>query len=448
MSKLHRTIAAAVLIGLSAAGLTACSSSSTPGAAEESACTPSKGKVTLTYWSWISQGLDKVVASFNASHPDITVKVNTIVGGEAYQDYYNSFKAGKSPDLGMIEYDRIPEFRAADRLRDISACKPVAGLKDRVLPFSYDQVTLGTDAVYATPTDVGTLGLYYRRDLFKQYGLAEPTTWAEFEADAEKLKAANPKIKMASLTPQDVSTVNGLMWQAGARPFSYEGDSFALDMKSATMTKVADYWQRMIDEKLIDTSAPPFSPALYAAWNKGTIASYIGPSWMSFILQQSAAGTSGKWGVLPLPAWSEGERGGGSWGGAATSVFKGSKHPYEAAVFANWLSTSPEANTILFGGGGQSASTKWATSGAYDKPFPFFGGQPVSQVFDRSAKETSPSFQWAPDQTNVNGYLQDALAGAFTGSSTIKEAFAATQQKAVADLKSQSIPVVEKQAAP
>lgn len=443
-----RRLAAAIILVAALAATTACSppagTSATAGTSDNAAlCTPAQGKVDLTYWSWIPN-IEPVVEAFNASHPDIHVDVKVLVGSEAYQNYYNAFKAGKAPDLGMMEYDRIPEFRAANDLRDISGCKPVADLKSRVVPFTYGQVTLGTNAVYATPTDIGTLGLFYRKDIFEKYGLGTPITWADYMAAARKLKAANPAIRMASLTPQDVSTLHGLVWQAGAHPYSYTDNSFVLDMNSPEMVKVADYWQQMIDDELVDTSTPPFSPGLYAAWNKAKMASYIGPSWMFYILQQNAADTAGKWGVLPLPVWNQGEAGGGNWGGGATSVFASSQHPYEASVFANWLSTDPAATKLVFGTGGQSASSSWAQSGAYSAPSDFFGGQPIFEVFQKSADETDSSFQWAPNQTNLNGYIQDALAGAFNGSSSIKAAFAQAQQKAVADLKNLSIPVVEK----
>jgi hypothetical protein len=57
---------------------------------------------------------------------------------------------------------------------------------------------------------------------------------------------------------------------------------------------------------------------------------------------------------------------------------------------------------------------------------------------------TNHNFAWSPDQTNLNGYISDALTGAFNGSSTVLKSLEAAQAKAVADLKSQSIPVVSK----
>ena len=437
-----RTIAGAAVLALTMGGLAACAAPASNGAGSDE-CAPSDGKVTLTYWSWIPN-IDDVVAEFNASHPDIQVEASSIVGDEAYQNYFNALKAGKAPDVGQMEYDRIPEFRAGDHLQNIVNCEPVADLADRVVPWTYNQVSLGTDSLYATPTDIGTLGLYYRTDIFEQYGLGTPTTWDEYMAAAEKLKAANPSISITSFAPQDTSTLQGLVWQAGATPYTYSDDSFVLDMKSEAMNKVADYWQQMIDKGFVDTAATPFSPALYAGWNDGTIASYIGPSWMDFLLQPNAANTAGKWGVLPLPAWEKGQASGGNWGGGGTAVFAGTEHPYEAAVFADWLSTSSEANEAMFSTGGQSASLAWAESGAYDKPIPFYNDQPIFSVFAESADATDTSFQWAPDQTNLNGYLQDALSGAFDGSSTIKDAFATTQSKVAADLESLSIPVEEK----
>lgn len=442
MSFVPRKIAAAVLTVTALVGLAACAS---PSASSDdgAGCEPSDGKVTLSYWSWLP-GIDRAVDAFNESHPDIHVELSNITQAEAYQSYFNALKANKAPDLAMIQYAVLPTFKASDYLQDISACEPVADLADKLVPWTYEQVSLGTDAVYATPTDIGPLALYYRRDIFEKYGLGEPATWDEYRAAAEKLKAADPAVSITSFTPQDFSALLGMAWQAGAKPFTYTSDSFVIDMNSEPMDRVADYWQRMIDDGLVDTSIQPLSPAQYAAWNDGTIASTIGASWLSSLIENNAASASGKWGVLPLPNWTKGEVAGGNNGGASTAVLAGTKHPYEAAVFADWLSTNLDAINIVFSVGGTSAALAWGESGAYDVKYPFYGDQAIFKVFEASAEATDTSFQWAPNQINVNNYLQDALTGAFDGSSTIKDAFAETQTEAVADLKSQSIPVQEK----
>lgn len=439
MSPTRQRTALFIIAAIAVTGITACGPSS-ENASDTGGCSPSKEKVVLDYWTWLP-GADGAVAAFNESHPDIEVKLNAIPGGsDAYQAYFNALKAENQPDLAMIEYDHLPNFRVSDYLQDISPCEPVAGLKDRVVSWTYNQVTLGTDGVYATPTDIGPLALYYRTDIFEQYGLTVPKTWDEFRADAEKLHAANPQISMTSFTPQDATLLQGLAWQAGAKPYSYRDGTFVLDMTSEPMKRVADYWQELIDSELVSTSLQPFSPALYSAWANGTVASTVGASWLYEILQQNAGDTSGKWAVAELPAWNA-TPSGANYGGAATAVLKGTKHPYEASVFADWLSTSPEANKIIFGDGGTAASLAWADSGAYGQPSEFFGGQKIFQTFQTAAQNTDTTFQWAPDQANLNNYLQDALADAVSGNSTIEEAFTLTETKVEADLKNQSIPV-------
>lgn len=445
MPQIHKRTAA-VLMAMSFALVAAgCSSQAPSDGTASGSCTPSTSKVTtIDYWSWLPSAT-QVVDKFNATHPKIHVKLQKIAGGApAYQTMFNALKAGNQPDVAMVEFDHLPNFRAQNGLTDISKCAPVKDLKKKVVGWTYNQVSLGGDALYATPTDTGPLALYYRTDIFKQYGLTMPTTWDQYMQDAETLHAKNPAISITSFTPQDAVMLQGLDWQAGAKPYVYNGDKFELDMNSAAVDKVSDYWQTMIDKKLVNTSIQPLTPAQYKAWDDGTIASTIGAVWLQGIQTSSSTASAGKWAVAPLPAWTAGQPAGANYGGATTAVLSGTKHPYEDAVFADWLSTDPAASKIVFAGGGTGASLAYAKSGALDMKVPYYGNQEIFHVFQDGADTTDTSFQWAPDQTNLNNYLQDALAGAFTGTTTISEAYSAAQTKAAADLKSQSIPVTVK----
>jgi multiple sugar transport system substrate-binding protein len=194
----------------------------------------------------------------------------------------------------------------------------------------------------------------------------------------------------------------------------------------------------------VNTTIQPLTPAQYKAWDDGSIASTIGAAWLQGIQTSSSAASAGKWAVAPLPEWTEGQPSGANYGGATTAVLSGTKHPYEDAVFAEWLSTNPAATSIVFAQGGTGASLAYSKTSALDLKVPYYGNQEIFHVFQDGANTTDTSFQWAPDQTNLNNYLQDALAGAFDGSSTIAKAYTAAQAKAAADLKSQSIPVTVK----
>jgi multiple sugar transport system substrate-binding protein len=444
MHKTRNRVIAALMALPVIIGVTACSSG-TSGSSSASSCQPSKGKVTLTYWGWQDHG-KAAVEEFNKTHKNIQVKYDALASGTvAYQNYFDALKAGNQPDVAMIEYDHLANFRAQNDLTNIADCAPIKNLKKAVVPWTYNQVSLGTKDLYATPLDTGPLALYYRTDIFQKYGLTVPKTWADYMADAVKLKAENPAIAMTSFAPQDASGVLlGLIWQAGATPFTYSGNKFVINMDSPQIQKVASYWQEMIDKGLVNSTIEPLTPAQYKGWSDGTLATSIGAVWQQDIMSSNASAASGKWAVVNLPQWTAGENAGGNWGGSTTAVLKGTKHPYEAAVFADWLATNADASKAIYGSGGTGSSIAYSKSGALDTPQPYFGNEKTLLVFQKGSDGTNHNFQWSPDQTNLNGYLQDSMTGAFDGSSNILSGFKAAQAKAVADLKSQSIPVVSK----
>jgi len=51
-------------------------------------------------------------------------------------------------------------------------------IKNDFVPWTWSQVSQG-DKVYAIPQDSGPMGLLYRTDIFAQYHLPVPTTWAQ-----------------------------------------------------------------------------------------------------------------------------------------------------------------------------------------------------------------------------------------------------------------------------
>ncbi len=165
--------------------LAACGGSSSPGSSSTST-----GPVTLTYWAWIPN-MDKQVALFNQSHPNIHVNVvNVGAGPLEYNKLYTAIKANNTPDVSEIEFQLLPTFETTGGLLDI-APYGAASVKNDFPSWMWSQVTLGS-SIYAVPQDSGPMSLFYRADVFKKYNLPVPTTWAQYADDAAKLHAANP----------------------------------------------------------------------------------------------------------------------------------------------------------------------------------------------------------------------------------------------------------------
>ncbi|HYU76542.1 MAG TPA: extracellular solute-binding protein [Ktedonobacteraceae bacterium] len=90
------------------------------GSGSTTSSTTSSGPVNLTFWNWIP-GIDKVVARFNQTHPNIHVTAQNVGSGPTeYDKLYTAIKANNEPDLGMIEYQLLPTFESTGALVDFS----------------------------------------------------------------------------------------------------------------------------------------------------------------------------------------------------------------------------------------------------------------------------------------------------------------------------------------
>ena len=94
--------------------------------------------------------MDKVVAIWNKAHPDIQVQVQVQAGGDAeLTKLLTAAKAGNPPDLAQVEYQVLPTLVSNNYLADIS--KYDGNLKSDFPAGNWNQVTLGTNALYAHP---------------------------------------------------------------------------------------------------------------------------------------------------------------------------------------------------------------------------------------------------------------------------------------------------------
>ncbi|MFC7547719.1 extracellular solute-binding protein [Plantactinospora sp. GCM10030261] len=435
----------AILVA-SALSITACSSGgddSTTGTTGAPSCQPSDGPVTLTYTTWIPN-IEKVVDVWNKANPDIQVKVQTGPNGNGgtYANFFNQLKAGNAPDLGHIEYDALPSFRVQDGLTDLAGCDIVTQAQSSFIDWTWDQVSFGEPGhVYGIPQDAGPMALFYRKDLFEKNQIPVPTTWEEYAAAAEKVKAAGGYI--TNFSHSDINQFAGLVWQAGGHWFGNDGTDWTVTMTDDATTKVAGYWQDLIDKKLV-SSVPPWTPEWDNAYNSSSAWTWVSAVWGANSIASGAPKTAGNWAVAPMPQWSAGEKAAGNWGGSSTAVFKGSKHPYEAAKFALWLNTSTEALTLLNKEANLYPATKdGASLPALKEGVEFFGGQQIYDVFAEASTQVKPDFTWGPTMTKTYADASDGFKKAVTGQGTLTKALEDAQASTISTMKSQSLPVKE-----
>ncbi|MEV8294331.1 ABC transporter substrate-binding protein [Streptomyces rochei] len=434
-TKRRRLVTSAVAVALGASTLAACGSSDYGGDARS-------GPVSLTYWTW-TPGMDKVVDLWNkgpGKEQQITVTVKKQASGDTLvTKILTAHKAGQAPDLVQAEYQALPTLVSNDALADISG--EVDDVKGKFADGVWQQTTLGTDAVYAVPQDIGPMMFYYREDLFEQYGLEVPATWEEFARTARELKKAAPDKDLTTFSANDSGLFAGLAQQAGARWWTTEGEKWKVGIDDEATRKVADFWGGLVKEGAIDNQ-PMYTPAWNKALNTGKQIAWVSAVWAPGTLTTAAPDTKGKWAMAPLPQWSGSENRTGSWGGSSTAVTTDSENREAAAKFAEWLNTDADALGALAKEGGiYPASTSAQLSGAFAEPPEFFANQPdfYTKAAD-IAKTTAPS-AWGPNVNVAYTSFKDAFGAAAKNKSDFSAALGTMQKETVADLEKQGFEV-------
>ncbi|MEV7978229.1 extracellular solute-binding protein [Streptomyces sp. NPDC086519] len=433
-TKRRRLVTTVVAVSLGATALAACGSSDDSKA--------DSGPVNLTFWSW-APGMDKVVDLWNKGQgkkDQITVTFKKQASGDSLvTKILTAHKAKSGPDLVQAEYQALPTLVSNGAVADIS--KEVGDARSDFADGVWQQVTLGTDAVYAVPQDIGPMMFYYRADLFKKYGLTVPTTWDEFAGTARALKKKAPDVDLTTFSANDSGLFAGLAQQAGAKWWTTSGDKWKVAIDDAATQKVARFWGGLVKEGAVDNQ-PMYTPAWNKALDTGKQIAWVSAVWAPGTLTTAAPDTKGKWAMAPLPQWSASENVTGSWGGSSTAVTTDSKHQAAAAKFAAWLNTDGDAlNALAKESGIYPAATNAQTSGAFTSPPEYFSNQADFYTeAAKIAKTTAPS-AWGPNVNVAYTSFNDAFGAAAKNKSDFVTALKTMQDATVADMKKQGFEV-------
>lgn len=426
-------VAAVALTGV----LAACSSGGGAGSTDTK-----DASGTVTYWSW-TPGLDPMIAQFEKTYPKIKVKVvNAGQGNAEYAKLRTAVKAGSGvPDAVQVEGQFISTFA-----NDLTDLRQYGITADGYAAFAIGQASRN-GKILGLPTDTGPMGLVFRKSIFDKYGIAVPTTWAEFADAARKLHAADPNVYITNLAPNDPGQFLSMTAQAGSRPYDVKSDdSLNLRLNDAGAKQWADFWGPLIKEGVVSTD-PDFTDQWYKGLANGTYASWITAAWGPVFLQGVVKDTSGDWRAAPLPQWKAGDDVSANWGGSTVAVPTLAKNKTAAAVFAKWFASSDWGvdyrikNLSAF-----PARTKQLQSTDFtDAKVPFFGDQQIAkEVFIPASKQIDAGFQYSPFQDYVYSQMQSILGQAMGDGSSLSAAFDKLQSTVVSYAKDQGYKVTTK----
>jgi ABC-type glycerol-3-phosphate transport system substrate-binding protein len=181
-------ITALAALGLGAAACGSTPSSSGGAVSISIDCAPAAAQFPVQHKEWLED-----VATFEKANPSITIKSVYNYPCEVPATFTAMLRAGTEPNVFYTYFTDLPQVLLAGQAADITPYvtnKTVPGLAD-IVPGSMKAVTAGK-TLYGLPTSNYTQGLIYNRTLFTKAGLDPnnpPTTWAEVEADAQKISA-------------------------------------------------------------------------------------------------------------------------------------------------------------------------------------------------------------------------------------------------------------------
>jgi multiple sugar transport system substrate-binding protein len=199
---------------------------------------------TLTFWTWVPN-IEQEVALFEEAYPAIDVEVVNVGQGQPhYTQLTTALQAGQgAPDVAQVEFPHIPSFTITNSLIDLRPYGAEA-LKDQFVDWTWTQVSGPNGEVWAYPQDTGPMGMLYREDVFQENGIDPPATREEFAEAARALHAANPDAVITNIAPNDPGAWNGLLWQAGAKPFEVISPTeLRISVNDETSKQVAEFWE-------------------------------------------------------------------------------------------------------------------------------------------------------------------------------------------------------------
>ena len=128
--------------------------------------------------------MEGMAADFDAMHPNLTVELE-IVDREAWKTQIRNALSANPPDVvNWYAATRMTPYVDAGLFMDISDLWEDPAMSD--LASTKGAMTLN-DAQWGVPYTYYQWGVYYRKDIYEDLGLEEPTTWEEELANCQTL---------------------------------------------------------------------------------------------------------------------------------------------------------------------------------------------------------------------------------------------------------------------
>jgi cellobiose transport system substrate-binding protein len=424
----RRRGAMAVLAAVALAGTAACGDNGDNGEGE-----PEEITLVVDLFGEQGFGYDELYRQYEDENPHVTIEERG--RGLGLGDYNDRLtqqivSGSGAGDVVALEEGTIVQFYAQTGRFVNLADHGAADLEGNFLPWKWAQGAPG-GFILGLGTDVGSLAVCYRSDLFEAAGLPADrdevgalwSSWEEFIAVGERFTAADTGVAFVDAATNFYNSV--LMSVAGdSSGYTYFTPDGDLDLENPDIRTAWDLTIQMIDADL-SAGLNTFSDEWNAGIQNSVFATNACPAWMTGVIQGGAgdAVEAGLWDIAEPPA-------GGNWGGSFLAVPAETEHPEEAAKLAMFL-TSPDAHVAAFQAVGNlpSSPQALASDAVAQASNGYFSDAPTGQLFGAGAEALSPVYLGPLNQAVRTAY-EDALRSVEQGEATPDEAWEAARSDA------------------
>lgn len=324
----------------------------------------SGGTVELTFRQFDppaeTEGLEAAIKKFNESHRDIQVKMETLSGPDAAQQFAREANSGSGPDVAQLANVNVKDLAKPKILLPVDDLAKDAAPETPVEDYLALDLAQFEDKTWALPWTVDTFALAYRPDVLEKAGVEPPKTWEELAATATKLsdKLANRSgfcfTGASGPSSGQWFPINYYLWSHGQTLVKDEGGTWKVGVTVDELQAAIDWFNGLFTsgataKSMIAVEALT-DPQLVDGLARGTCA-------MTLMAPQTFRQAKEKDASIRTAPMPDGLKDGATHlGGRMLGINASTEHPDEAWEFVRYLNSAeafknidqyPAATTVL-----------------------------------------------------------------------------------------------------
>lgn len=248
------------------------------------------------YFEWVTSEYEKL-------HPEVNFTVE-VMEFNALNDrmvVVNSSGGEEAPDFVDVEQGQFSRYMTDETMmfQPLNELMERDGILDKVVEARLN-LYAWNDNYYGLEHALCPLTMAYREDIFEEYGLEVPETWAEYKEAAAVL--AENDIYINTIKDMTLEIPNDLLTLLIASGEDYVGDDGQLNITDTFKSVMEDFRDMQNNGEFFTYETDEEKWAMTA---EDRVATYFTADWAAGWLRDNVPEQSGKWRMAPLPKYTE-----------------------------------------------------------------------------------------------------------------------------------------------